>query len=51
MTVVGSPEPAAQVQLLNQAVAENPELIILEALDTKAVAPAIAKAKAQGTPS
>jgi len=48
VTVVGSAEPAGQVQLLNQAVAENPELIILEALDSKAVAPAIAKAKAQG---
>jgi ABC-type sugar transport system substrate-binding protein len=48
VTVVGSLEPAAQVQMLNQAVAENPELIILEALDSKAVAPAIAKAKAQG---
>jgi ABC-type sugar transport system substrate-binding protein len=46
--VVGSAEPAGQVQLLNQAVAENPELIVLEALDSKAVAPAIAKAKAQG---
>lgn len=48
VTVVGSLEPAGQVQMLNQAVAENPELIILEALDSKAVAPAIAKAKAQG---
>jgi ABC-type sugar transport system substrate-binding protein len=48
VTVVGSLEPAAQVQMLNQAVAENPELIILEALDSKAVAPAVAKAKAQG---
>jgi ABC-type sugar transport system substrate-binding protein len=46
--VTGSLEPAGQVQMLNQAVAENPELIILEALDSKAVAPAIAKAKAQG---
>jgi ABC-type sugar transport system substrate-binding protein len=50
VTVVGSLEPAAQVQILNQAVAENPELIVLEALDSKAVAPAIAKAKAQGIP-
>jgi ABC-type sugar transport system substrate-binding protein len=50
VSVVGSTEPAAQVQLLNQAVAESPDLIILEALDSKAVAPAIAKAKAQGTP-
>ncbi len=48
VTVVGNAEPAGQVQLLNQAVAENPELIVLEALDSKAVAPAIAKAKAQG---
>jgi ABC-type sugar transport system substrate-binding protein len=48
VTVVGSAEPAGQVQLLNQAVAENPELIVLEALDSKAVAPAIAKAKSQG---
>jgi ABC-type sugar transport system substrate-binding protein len=46
--VVGTLEPAGQVQILNQAVAENPDLIILEALDSKAVAPAIAKAKAQG---
>jgi len=42
VTVVGSLEPAGQVQILNQAVAENPDLIILEALDSKAVAPAIA---------
>src|SRR6202012_4552864 len=48
VTVAGSLEPAGQVQILNQAVAENPDLIILEALDSKAVAPAIAKAKAQG---
>jgi ABC-type sugar transport system substrate-binding protein len=48
VTVVGNAEPAGQVQLLNQAVAENPDLIVLEALDSKAVAPAIAKAKAQG---
>jgi ribose transport system substrate-binding protein len=48
VTVVGNAEPAGQVQLLNQAVAENPELIVLEALDSKAVAPAIAKAKSQG---
>jgi ABC-type sugar transport system substrate-binding protein len=50
VSVTGSTEPAAQVQDLNQAVAENPDLIILEALDSKAVAPAIAKAKAQGIP-
>ncbi len=46
--IVSNAEPAGQVQLLNQAVAENPDLIVLEALDSKAVAPAIAKAKAQG---
>ncbi len=50
VSVVGTVEPAGQVQILNQAVAENPDLIILEALDSKAVAPAIAKAKAQGVP-
>jgi ABC-type sugar transport system substrate-binding protein len=44
--VVGSMDPAAQVQLLNSAVAEGPDLIYLEALDSKAMAPAIAKAKA-----
>jgi ABC-type sugar transport system substrate-binding protein len=48
VSITGSLDPAAQVQSLNQAVAENPDLIILEALDSKAVAPAIAKAKAQG---
>lgn len=48
--LTGSTEPAAQVQDLNQAVAEKPDLIILEALDSKAVAPAIAQAKAQGIP-
>ena len=47
VTVTGDTDPAGQVQLLNQAVSENPDLIILEALDSKAVAPAIAKAKAQ----
>jgi ABC-type sugar transport system substrate-binding protein len=41
-----SADPAAQVQLLNSAVAEHPDLIFLEALDSKAMAPAIAKAKA-----
>ncbi len=50
VSVTGSLDPATQVQFLNQAVAENPDLIILEALDSKAVAPAIAKAKAQGVP-
>lgn len=50
VSVTGSTEPAAQVQDLNQAVAERPDLIILEALDSKAVAPAIAQAKAQGIP-
>jgi ABC-type sugar transport system substrate-binding protein len=46
--LLGSTDAAAQVQLLNTAVAEHPDLIFLEALDSKAVAPAIAKAKAQG---
>jgi ribose transport system substrate-binding protein len=46
--VVGSMDPAAQVQLLNSAVAEAPDLIYLEALDSKAMAPAIAKGKAAG---
>jgi ABC-type sugar transport system substrate-binding protein len=48
VNLLGSAEPAAQVQLLNTAVAQHPDLIFLEALDSKAVAPAIAKAKAQG---
>jgi ABC-type sugar transport system substrate-binding protein len=48
VSITGSLDPAAQVQSLNQAVAENPDLIVLEALDSKAVAPAVAKAKAQG---
>jgi len=43
-----SADPAAQVQLLNSAVAEKPDLIFLEALDSKAMAPAIAKGKAAG---
>jgi len=46
--VVGSMDPAAQVQLLNSAVAERPDLIYLEALDSKAMAPAIAKGKSAG---
>jgi ABC-type sugar transport system substrate-binding protein len=50
VTVTGDTDPAGQVQLLNQAVNERPDLIILEALDSKAVAPAIAKAKAQKIP-
>lgn len=48
VTVTGDLDPAGQVQLLNQAVAENPDLLILEALDSKAVAPAVARARAQG---
>lgn len=46
--VTGSAEPPGQVQLLNEAVAEHPDLIMLEALDSKAVAPSIAKAKSEG---
>jgi ABC-type sugar transport system substrate-binding protein len=46
--LLASNDPAAQVQLLNNAVAQHPDLIFLEALDSKAVAPAIAKAKAAG---
>jgi ABC-type sugar transport system substrate-binding protein len=46
--LLASNDPAAQVQLLNSAVAQHPDLIFLEALDSKAVAPAIAKAKAAG---
>jgi ribose transport system substrate-binding protein len=46
--VVASMDPAAQVQLLNSAVAERPDLIYLEALDSKAMAPAIAKGKNAG---
>jgi ABC-type sugar transport system substrate-binding protein len=44
--VSASADPAAQVQLLNSAVAERPDIIFLEGLDSKALAPAIAKAKA-----
>jgi ABC-type sugar transport system substrate-binding protein len=44
--VSASSDPAAQVQLLNSAVAERPDLIFLEGLDSKALGPAIAKAKA-----
>jgi ABC-type sugar transport system substrate-binding protein len=43
-----STDPQGQVQMLSSAVAEHPNLIFLEALDTDAVAPAIAKAKAEG---
>jgi ABC-type sugar transport system substrate-binding protein len=50
VSVTGDTDPAGQVQLLNQAVSEHPDLIVLEALDSKAVAPAIAKAKAQKIP-
>lgn len=50
VTVTGATDPAGQPQLINQAAAEKPDLIILEALDSKAVAPAIAKARAQGIP-
>jgi len=46
--VVGSMDPAAQVQLLNSAGAERPDLIHLEALDSKAMAPAIEKGKQAG---
>jgi ABC-type sugar transport system substrate-binding protein len=46
--LLASTDPATQVQLLNSAVAESPTLIFLEALDSKAMAPAIAKAKAAG---
>lgn len=46
--ILGSTDPATQVQLLDSAVAQHPNLIFLEALDSKAVAPAIAKAKAAG---
>ncbi|MFZ1993767.1 MAG: sugar ABC transporter substrate-binding protein [Solirubrobacteraceae bacterium] len=46
--LLASSDPATQVQLLNSAVAEHPSLIFLEALDSKAMAPAIAKAKAAG---
>ena len=46
--LLASSDPATQVQLLNSAVAEKPNLIFLEALDSKAVAPAIAKGKALG---
>ncbi len=46
--LLASTDPATQVQLLNSAVAESPDLIFLEALDSKAMAPAIAKAKAAG---
>jgi ABC-type sugar transport system substrate-binding protein len=46
--LLASSDPATQVSLLNSAVAEKPNLIFLEALDSKAMAPAIAKGKALG---
>jgi ABC-type sugar transport system substrate-binding protein len=46
--VSGTLDPAAQVQLLNQAVSAKPALVVLEALDSTAIGAAIEKAKAQG---
>lgn len=48
VTVTGTLDPASQVQMLNRAVASRPDLLILQALDSTAVASALAKAKAQG---
>lgn len=43
-------DAALQVQQLNHAIAQKPDLIVLEAIDTKSVAPSIRKAKAAGVP-
>lgn len=43
-------DSGTQIQYLNQAVAERPDLIVLAALDTKATAVPIKKAKQAGVP-
>ncbi|HEX3615981.1 MAG TPA: sugar ABC transporter substrate-binding protein [Solirubrobacteraceae bacterium] len=47
VNILGASTASQQVQMLESAVAEKPNLIFLEALDSSAVAPAIAKAKAE----
>lgn len=46
--LLGASTASQQVQLLQSAVSAKPSLIFLEAIDSKSVAPAIAKAKASG---
>ena len=48
VNLLGATTPSQQVQMLESAVAAKPNLIYLEAMDSSAVAPAIAKAKATG---
>jgi ABC-type sugar transport system substrate-binding protein len=48
ITVSGTLDPAAQVQMLNQAVSSKPDILVLQALDSTAVGASIRKAKAQG---
>jgi ABC-type sugar transport system substrate-binding protein len=47
VSILGASTASQQVQMLESAVTEKPNLIFLEALDSTAVAPAIAKAKAE----
>lgn len=48
VNLLGATTASQQVQMLQSAVAAKPSLIYLEAMDSNAVAPAIAKAKATG---
>lgn len=48
VNLLGATTASQQVQMLESAVAAKPNLIYLEAMDSSAVAPAIAKAKATG---
>lgn len=48
VNLLGATTASQQVQMLQSAVASKPSLIFLEAMDSNAVAPAIAKAKASG---
>jgi len=46
VNLLGASTPSQQVQMLQSAIAAKPSLIYLEAMDSSAVVPAIAKAKA-----
>jgi ribose transport system substrate-binding protein len=48
VNLLGATTASQQVQMLESAIAAKPSLIYLEAMDSNAVAPAIAKAKATG---
>jgi ABC-type sugar transport system substrate-binding protein len=48
VSVQGTLDVATQIQMFNQAVSEHPTLVILEALDSNAMAAALEKAKAEG---